>query len=39
MGLLGILSGTIYGLLHCMWLYKFEDKTNTEKSGKFYQLK
>ena len=37
MGLLGILSGTVYGLLHCMWLYKFEDQTNnTEKSGKFY---
>jgi len=35
MGLLGILSGTVYGLLHCMWLHKFEDQTNTEKSGNF----
>lgn len=35
MGLLGIVSGTVYGLLHCMWLYKFEDKTINEKAGKF----
>lgn len=35
MGLLGIISGTVYGLLHCMWLHKFEDRPSTEKSGNF----
>lgn len=34
MGLLGIVSGTIYGLLHCTWLHKFEDQSTKEKSGK-----
>ncbi|XP_050430525.1 uncharacterized protein LOC126839310 [Adelges cooleyi] len=32
MGLLAIVSGTIYGLLHCIWLHKFEDRTKPEKS-------
>lgn len=36
MGLLGIISGTIYGLLHCMWLHKFEKEIIVEKSGKSY---